>query len=40
MILSDKQISKALIRLSDAQAGLHLCCSQALKTGFLASRPI
>ena len=23
----------------DAQAGLRLCCSQTLKTGFLASRP-
>ena len=25
---------------ADAQAGLHLCCSQPRKTGFLALRPI
>ena len=24
----------------DTQAGLHLCCLHALKSGFLASRPI
>ena len=41
MILSKKQTAKVLINLRrDAQAGLHLCCSQTLKTGFLPSRPI
>ena len=35
MILSNKQISKALIR---AQARLRLSCSQTPKTGFLRSR--
>ena len=31
MILSNKQIIKALINCEDAQAGLHLCCSQTLE---------
>ena len=40
MILSNKRITKALIRLRSVQAGLRLCCSQAPRTGFLTSRPI
>ena len=35
MILSNKQITKVLIRLHS----LHLCCSQTGNTGFLMSRP-
>ena len=38
IILSNKRITKVLIRLGNAQAGLHLCCSQTPKTGFLATR--
>ena len=46
MILSKKQITNVLISLcrcagwSSVQTGLHLCCWQTLKTGFLALRPI
>ena len=40
MIFSNKQITKALIRLRGSAAGLRLCCSQTLKTGFLVLRPI
>ena len=38
-ILSTKQITNVLIRLSDVQAGLPLCHSQTSKTGLLASGP-
>ena len=34
MILSNKPITEALIRLYDAQAGQCLCCWQASKDGF------
>ena len=35
-VLLSNPITSSII---DAQAGLHLCCSQPPKTGFLASRP-
>ena len=34
MVLYKKRITKALIRLRDAQAGLHLCCSQTFEDRF------
>ena len=34
MILSNKGITKVQIRLPNAQAGLHLCCSQFPKDRF------
>ena len=34
MILSNKRITKALIRLTNAQAGLHLCCMQTPEDRF------
>ena len=34
MILSKKRVTKALIRLGDAQAGLRLCCSQTPQDRF------
>ena len=39
MILSKKRITKVLISLPDALAGLRFCGSKAQKTGFLPSRP-
>ena len=39
MILDKKQTTKALIRLRGC-AGWSVYCSQPLKTGFLATRPI
>ena len=40
MILSKKLITKTLIRLCGCATDLRLWCSQTLKTGFHASRPI
>ena len=34
MILSNKSITKVLIRLRDVQTGLHLCCSQTSEDRF------
>ena len=39
-ILSNKRITRALIRLRIDQSGVHLRCSQTPLTGFLASGPI
>ena len=42
IIISNEQITKVRSDCADAcmQAGLHLCCSCATKSGFLSSRPI
>ena len=34
MILPNKQITKVLIRLTEAQAGMHLCCLQTPENRF------